>query len=132
MKNTVWTLALTAALTAGFNVHAQDMAVNADTPLTFQGGCEYPSRPDGVDGAKATEAQMLQFQKDMKEYLAKGNDFLSCLEKEEAMIASDASEEQKQEFKAKIIQTHNAVVDEMNAIADQFNTALRAYKSQNP
>ena len=132
MKNTIWTAALTAALAVGFNAQAQNMAVDADAPLTFQGGCDYPTRPDGVDGAQATEAQMLQFQKEMKDYLAKGNDFLSCLEKEEAMIAKEASEEQKQEFKAKIIQTHNAVVDEMNAIADQFNTALRAYKSQNP
>lgn len=133
MKKTIWIITLLAAQGIISHSFAQSgTAVQADPPLTFQGNCVYPSKPAGVDGSKATEAEMLQFQKEMKEYLAKGNEFLACLDKEEKLVSKDATEEQKQEFKAKITQTYNAVVDEMNAISDEFNSALRAYKSQNP
>lgn len=115
---------LVVAQGLAFNVSAQDK-------LEFSGNCTYPDKPRGADGSTATEAQMLDFQKAMKDYLALGNAFLECLDKEEGMMTKDATEEQAQEFKAQITQTYNAVVDEMNAIADEFNTALRAYKKQN-
>ena len=47
------------------------------------------------------------------------------------MASKNASADQLEEFKAKITLSYNAVVDEMTAIADQFNTALKAYKNQN-
>ena len=115
--------------------------VSAQNKLEFSGECNYPESPAfdaavwtyaaGVDGSTATEAQMLTFQKEMKDYLALGNAFLECLDNEESDMDTSASAEDQEEFKAKITQTYNAVVDEMNAVADQFNTALRAYKSQN-
>ena len=124
MKNVVLVVLVGMAQCLVFSVSAQDR-------LEFKGDCVYPDQPSGVDGSTATEAEMLNFQKEMKEYLAKGNAFLECLDKEEAQVSDDATEEQLQEFKARITQTYNAVVDEMNAIADAFNTALRAYKAQN-
>jgi hypothetical protein len=123
MKKSVWIILLLVAQLFIFNVMAQDK-------LEFSGNCVYPDKPAGVDGSTATEAQMLAFQKDMKDYLAKGNDFLSCLDKEESMASKDASADQLEEFKARVTLSYNAVVDEMNAIADQFNTALKNYKNQ--
>ena len=124
MKKTIWMILLLVAQFFAFNVMAQEN-------LEFSGDCVYPDKPAGVDGSTATEAQMLGFQKEMKDYLAKGNDFLACLDKEESMASKDASADQLEEFKAKITLSYNAVVDEMTAIADQFNTALKAYKNQN-
>jgi hypothetical protein len=124
MKTAVWIVLIGMAQCLAFNVAAQDR-------LEFTGDCSYPDQPQGVDGSTASEAQMLNFQKEMKDYLAKGNAFLECLDKEEDQASKDASNEQLQEFKARITQTYNAVVDEMNGIADQFNTALKAYKAQN-
>jgi hypothetical protein len=123
MKKTVCMIVFLLAQAITYNVMAQDK-------LEFSGNCTYPDRPSGTDGSAATEAQMIAFQKDMKDYLAKGNDFLSCLDKEEGMMSKKATGEQKEEFKAQITMTYNAVVDEMNAIADQFNTALKAYKNK--
>jgi hypothetical protein len=124
MKKTACMIIFLLAQVFTLNVIAQDK-------LEFSGDCLYPDRPAGADGSTATEAQMIAFQKDMKDYLAKGNDFLTCLDKEEGMMNKKASAAQKEEFKAQITLTYNAVVDEMNSIADQFNTALRAFKSQN-
>jgi len=124
MKNILRTILFLVSVSLLNVAYAQDA-------LEFSGSCTYPDKPAGVDGSSASEAEMIGFQKNMKDYLAKGNDFLACLEKEESKIASSSSAEQKEEFKAKITQTYNMVVDEMNAIADQFNTALRAYKNQN-
>ena len=124
MKKSAWMILVLAAQFVTFNVLAQDK-------LEFSGNCSYPDKPTGVDGSTVTEAQMLTFQKNMKDYLAKGNTFLECIEKEEGMMTTKASAEEQEEFKARITQTYNAVVDEMNAIADEFNTALRAYKNQN-
>ena len=124
MKNTLRTILILVSTIFMTSAFAQDA-------LEFSGNCNFPDKPSGVDGSTATEAEMIDFQKNMKAYLAEGNEFLACLEKEESMVPSSASPEQKEEFKAKVTQTYNMVVDEMNAIADQFNTALRAYKSQN-
>ncbi len=124
MKNTLRTILFLVSVSLLNVAFAQDA-------LEFSGSCTYPDKPAGVDGSSASEAEMIGFQKNMKDYLAKGNDFLACLENEESKIPSSSSAEQKEEFKAKVTQTYNMVVDEMNAIADQFNTALRAYKNQN-
>ena len=124
MKKVLWIVLIGMAQCLAFNVSAQER-------LEFTGNCVYPDQPQGVDGSTASEAQMLNFQKEMKDYLAKGNAFLECLDKEEAQVSDNATEEQLEEFKARITQTYNAVVDEMNSIADLFNTALRAYKAQN-
>lgn len=124
MKNTIRTILFLVTSFIMTTAFAQDA-------LEFSGNCTFPDKPAGVDGSTATEAQMIEFQKNMKAYLANGNEFLTCLDKEESMMSSSASPDQQEEFKAKITQTYNMVVDEMNAIADQFNTALRAYKNQN-
>ena len=124
MKKVLWIVLIGVAPCLSFNISAQER-------LDFQGNCAYPNQPQGVDGSTATEAEMINFQREMKDYLAKGNAFLECLDGEEANVSDDATDEQLEEFKARITQTYNAVVDEMNAIADQFNTALRAYKAQN-
>ena len=124
MKKSAWIILVLAAQFVAFNVFAQEK-------LEFSGNCSYPDKPAGVDGSTATEAQMLKFQKNMKDYLAKGNTFLECIDKEEGKMNTNVSAEEQEEFKARITQTYNAVVDEMNAIADEFNTALRGYKNQN-
>ena len=124
MKKSAWMILVLATQFVAFNVFAQEK-------LEFSGNCSYPDKPAAVDGSTATEAQMLTFQKNMKDYLAKGNTFLECIDKEEDKMNADADAEEQEEFKARITQTYNAVVDEMNTIADEFNTALRAYKNQN-
>lgn len=124
MNKTVWSIAFTVVCGISANAYAQDK-------LEFSGDCVYPTKPEIVNGNTATEAEMIKSQQEMKSYLALGNEFLTCLDKEEGLVKADATSDQKTEFKARIDSTHNAAVDDMNAIAELFNAALRAYKGKN-
>ena len=124
MKKTVWMIAFTLVCGFSANSYAQDK-------IEFSGACVYPTKPTIVNGNTATEAEMIKSQQDMKAYLALGNDFLGCLDKEATtQIKADTPKEQADEFKARIDATHNAAVDDMNAIAELFNAALRAFKGK--
>lgn len=124
MKRFVLSIAITLACGFSASSFAQDK-------LEFSGKCVYPQKPVIVNGSTATEAEMIKSQQDMKAYLALGNEFLTCLDGESGQITAETPKEQADEFKARIDATHNAVVDDMNAIADLFNQALRAYKGKN-
>jgi hypothetical protein len=114
-------------LVCGFSVNSY-----AQDKIEFSGACVYPTKPTIVNGNTATEAEMIKSQQDMKAYLALGNEFLTCLDKEATtQIKADTPKEQADEFKARIDATHNAAVDDMNAIAELFNAALRAFKGKN-
>jgi len=124
MNKTVRLIAIT--LVCGFSV-----STFAQDKLEFSGNCVYPTKPTIVNGNTATEAEMIKSQQDMKAYLALGNEFLTCLDMEAGLTKADATDDQKKEFKARVDATHNAAVDDMNAIAELFNAALRAYKGKN-
>ncbi len=119
MMSVTRTAALICMLGFFVNSHAAPDQVEVD------GKCVYPDRPSIVNGRSATEAEMLSSQRDVKEYLALGNEFLECLEQQEQKRASTDEE------KAKFSQVHNAVVDDMNAVAELFNAAIRAYNGRN-
>lgn len=123
MKKTVWSIAIMLACGFSASSFAQDK-------LEFTGKCVLPTKPVIVNGNTATEAEMIDSQKKMKEYLALGNEFLTCLDGESSQITAATPKEQADEFKARIDASHNAVVDDMNAIADLFNAALRAFKGK--
>lgn len=125
MKKTVWLIAFTLACGISTNSYAQDK-------LEFSGNCVYPTKPQIVNGSSATEAEMIASQKEMKDFLALSNEFLTCLDKEAGlMVKPGATDDQKKQFKAMVDSAHNAAVDEMNAVAELFNSALRAYKGKN-
>jgi hypothetical protein len=129
MKKTVWMSAAILAFGISINATAQS---EQTTQTDLIGNCSYPDRPTIADGNTATEAEMIESQKGMKDYLAKGNEFLACIDQEEAALTAntDITPELAAENKARLTQTYNAVVDDMNAVAESFNTSLRAFKSK--
>ncbi len=90
------------------------------------GKCEYPTQPPIPNGRKATEAELVAAQKGMKAYLAEGDAYIACLTEVENSWGDDATDEQK----AIIVLFNNKVVDDMQAVADLFNAAVRAYKGK--
>lgn len=90
--------------------------------------CSREAAPVLPDGAKASMDDMVAGQQAVKAYLASGNEFLSCLEQEQTA----AGEEESEEAKAERLARYNAVVDEMQAVGDQFNAAVKAFKAANP
>ncbi len=90
------------------------------------GKCKYPKQPEIPNGRTATEAELLEAQGRMKAYLAVGDEYISCIAKVEQSWGDKASDEQK----AIIVLFNNKVVDDMQAVADLFNAAVRAYKGK--
>jgi hypothetical protein len=88
--------------------------------------CDYPEKPTIPEGRNSTEEEMLQAQSRMKAFIADGNDYIACLDKLEASWGEDADDNDH----ALIVVLHNKAVDDMQSVADLFNTAVRAFKGK--
>lgn len=88
--------------------------------------CPLPEKPSIPNGRTATEQEMLETQQNIKAYIEKGNAVLACLDELATGWGEAATEEQTQ------INTlfHNKMVDDMQAVGELFNSAVRAYKGK--
>lgn len=112
------------------------VAVAAATlaPAAFA-DCTYPQAPSQLpDGNTATLKQMLTGMQAVKDYNEQMNAYLSCikLERDGRIAAAGAklTKQQKQELEVIEIQKHNAAVDQLHAVADQFNTQVKIFKAR--
>ena len=89
--------------------------------------CPMPEKPSIPNGLKSTEEEMLEAQRGIKDYITKGEAVMACLDDLRAGWGETATEEQLQ------INTlfYNKMADEMQAIGELFNSAVRAYKGRN-
>jgi hypothetical protein len=114
---------LTALVLAGGFAAAQSNAA-----------CTYPAAPGKLpDGTVATKEEMLAAKKLVTQYNTDVDAYLGCLDSEyQAKLASmpDATEEQKAEMLRVQNEKHNAAVDKVKEVADQFNEQLRAWKAK--
>jgi opacity protein-like surface antigen len=97
--------------------------------------CTYPTAPSPIpDGNTATLAQMLSTQKAVQAYNEEMNAYLSCIQLERdsrvAQAGDKLTKQQKQELQAIEVQKHNAAVDQLHAVADQFNAQVKIYKAK--
>jgi len=89
--------------------------------------CVYPKdRPSIPNGKTASEAELLAAQNDMKAYLAKGDEFINCVDH----IEDSWSEDKKKTYDSLVTAYHNRMFDDMNEVADLFNTSVRAFKGR--
>ena len=72
--------------------------------------CDKPTAPELPDPASAVTAQMIKAKNDVKAYLDAANGYIGCVKGNAAR--------------------HNAMVEDMEKIADTFNSAVRAYKER--
>ena len=87
--------------------------------------CDYPTgKPEIPEGKTATNEQMMTSQKDVQEYVAKMEVYVACLDQTVDALGDTITDAQRN-FHA---QKHNAAVDEMQALADQYNAEVRAFK----
>lgn len=89
-----------------------------------QAACTYPPEVTIPDGKTATKADMQAANGAVKEYMAKVEDYLACLDKEEADLGEAVTDEQKQLHTSR----HNAAVDALNAVAARYNEQVQAFK----
>ena len=96
--------------------------------------CEYPQRADVPDGATATKDEMIAGQRGVKSYVAAMEEYLACIEAEEAqavlMLSEEVDENGKRQREELFNKKYNAAVEEMNLVAEEFNIQVRAYKAR--
>ena len=116
-----FTLALCAASTPA--AFARDESASGEVIET----CPMPEKPSIPNGLKSGEEEMLEAQRGIKDYIARGEAVLTCLDELRQSWGETATEEQLQ------INTlfHNKMVDEMQSTGELFNSAVRAYKGRN-
>lgn len=98
--------------------------------------CVYPEAPGALpDGNSASQDEMVAAMKQLKDYDAQINAYLSCLEMEtQTRIAEGGeqlTEEQITQLKAMQVQRHNAAVEALESRATQFNEQVRIFKAKN-
>ncbi len=97
--------------------------------------CVYPKEPSNTpDGATATQDQMVEGMKAVKEYNTQVTAYLSCLEQEmNARIEAagpDAPAEQVEQIKAIHTKRHNAAVEALEQHAARFNEQVKTFKAR--
>lgn len=100
-----------------------------------QAECNYPKEPGSLpDGNTATQDQMVEGMKAVKEYNNQVTAYLSCLEQEmNARIEAagpDAPAEQIEQIKAIHNKRHNAAVDALEQTAARFNEQVKTFKGR--
>lgn len=86
------------------------------------------------DGATSDKEAMIAGQKGVKSYMATMEQYLSCIEAEEAEAVlgiGDVDEDTKRQREEMFNKKYNAAVEEMNLVAEEFNIQVRAYKDRN-
>ena len=97
--------------------------------------CSYPHAPVQIpDGNTATLAQMMSAQKAVQAYNQEMTAYLSCIQLERdsrvANVGDKLTKQQKQALEAIEVQKHNAAVDQLHAVADQFNAQVKIFKAK--
>ena len=97
--------------------------------------CTYPKEPANTpDGATATQDQMVEGMKAVKEYNNQVTTYLSCLDEEmNARVEAagpDAPADQIEQIKAIDTKRHNAAVDALEQQAARFNEQVKVFKSR--
>lgn len=96
--------------------------------LTAFAECETPSMVDVPDGASASLDQMLAAQSAVRDFLAKMEEYLSCVNDEIDAQPEDTPEE----IRALMVERYNNGVTEMETVAARFNEQRIAYQNANP
>ena len=91
--------------------------------------CNYPKKDFVIpSGTNSTTEEMVEVQSKVKALQAELESYRSCLLAEEAAIPTDS--ENYDELIAIVVKKHDGSIDEELAITNEFNDAVKAYKSQ--
>lgn len=107
-------------------------------PLVALGAdCAAPERLwDFPDGASASKEEMLEGQAQVKEYMGEAQAYVDCMdaaeEKEVARMErmDDSQRKQKLGELRRARKERNHVVEQMQAVAEEFNREIDAYQTQ--
>jgi hypothetical protein len=97
--------------------------------------CVYPKAPTSIpDGKTATEEEMLNGMRAVREYNTQVTAYLNCLDLQTqtdiSAAGADAPKERIEQIKAINAKRHNAAVEELEAHAARFNEQVKAFKAR--
>jgi hypothetical protein len=90
--------------------------------------CNAPAAPIIPDGNVASEDELVAAQRAYKAFEQKFYDYRDCLTAEEQAISPEAADLEEQ--KAVITAADNAAFENLNRVANEFNSAVKAFKSR--
>lgn len=88
--------------------------------------CKFPDSPTLLSGAEATADEMKAAGKSVRSYVNVMQESLACIDKVQTNLDDTASNEQK----AMLTTTYNNGVDQLNAVAGQYNKEVKAFKAK--
>jgi hypothetical protein len=88
--------------------------------------CKMPEPPAVPDGQTASEAEMGEASTDVREYIVGVQSSLECLAQVEQSMGEEISEEQS----GVLVTLYNAGVDQMEAVAENYNAQVREFKAR--
>lgn len=92
--------------------------------------CDIPASPIIPDGNVASLDELVSAQKAMKSYQTSLGGYRDCLKAVEEGL--DLEAEGAEDQTKMILSEYNASVDSEAAVAEEFNTAVRAFKTRQP
>lgn len=90
--------------------------------------CAAPSAPIIPDGNVASQDELISAQGAYKAFEKKFYNYRDCLTAEEQALSPDRADLKEQ--KALITAADNAAFVELNRVADEFNSAVKSFKSR--
>jgi len=95
--------------------------------------CDYPTKVPIPNGSTASQEEMIEGQRGVKQYVADMEAYLECIvEEEKAARAAieDLKPEDEQQREDMLTKKYNAGVEEMEQIAAKFNVEVQTYKAR--
>lgn len=95
--------------------------------------CDYPERPKLPDGGTAAKEDMIAAQSAVKTFLAAVDEYLTCIEQEEAeaikALGEEADEEARKRRDELLSKRFDAANEEKFMFGEQWNQQVRAYNA---
>lgn len=93
--------------------------------------CTAPGNAPALpDGATASEADMLDGQAAVRDFVTETEEFLNCLDEQRAALVKNQKSKPDPAIEEATLLQYNAAVDEMQRVADAFNEQIRAFRSK--
>ncbi|MEX2496469.1 MAG: hypothetical protein WD448_10295 [Woeseia sp.] len=95
--------------------------------------CDYPSKVSVPNGSTASQEEMIEGQRAVKQYVADMEAYLECIVEEEksARAAMELEPEDEEQREITLTKKYNAAVGEMEKVAAEFNAEVQSYKARN-
>lgn len=94
--------------------------------------CDYPERPTLPDGGSAAKEDMIAAQAAVKSFLAGVDEYLTCIEQEEAVARETIDVTDEEALKRRddlITKRFDAANEEKFLLGEQWNQQVRAYNA---